>query len=175
MWSHSCRSTRPSASACRHCLLMKCNKMFLVRVAWEFRFCLLLKISVKMNKRIRLHEPFFPLKVRVGSCFYFRFQKHKSCKISNAFSAIQEAKISKFWNLEALKYHFRKSFQVLTWSRWWFFKGNHTTPYLKILERSSTFVQWFLVFFNGDFLAGAGGGGGCNRPPCLPASYGHAW
>ena len=29
----------------------------------------------------------------------------------------------KFWNLEALKFHFRKPFQVFTWSWWWFFKG----------------------------------------------------
>ena len=36
------------------------------------------------------------LKVRGASCIYFRFRKHKICKIPNAFSAIQGAQISKF-------------------------------------------------------------------------------
>ena len=47
---------------------------------------------------------------------------------------------------QALKCHFQKSIQ----DRWWFFKGNHTTPY----SVPKTYIFWFLVFFNGDFLAG---------------------
>ena len=36
------------------------------------------------------------LKVRGGSCFHFRFRKHKICTIPNAFSAIRGDQISTF-------------------------------------------------------------------------------
>ena len=64
----------------------------------------------------------------------------------------------------ALKCHFRKPFQVLTWSR---------LSYDSVPKTSQTFkyVFSFLVFFNiWCFLVGDGGG---NCPPCPSASYGH--
>ena len=66
--------------------------------------------------------------------------------------------------LKALKCHFRKPFQVLTWSR---------LSYDSVPKNSQTFkyVFSFLVFFNiWCFLVGDGGG---NCPPYPSASYGH--
>ena len=68
-----------------------------------------------------------------------------------------------FWNLEALKCHFRKPFQVLTWFWWWFFKGNHTTLYLKCSNTYFGFSYSSMWFF----LLG-GGGSTCPPPPPPP-------
>ena len=55
----------------------------------------------------------------------------------------RQAKQTSRVTLKALKCHFRKPFQVLTWSRWWFCKlGNHTTLSLKLPKRSSMYFRF---------------------------------